>query len=56
MPLVQAYVQLYRARLFRDHETLAEARRLIETATATGSRNWRTPWRRRWIGRGDSTA
>ena len=31
MPLFQADVQLYRARLFRDREALAEARRLIES-------------------------
>jgi hypothetical protein len=30
MPLIQADIQLYRARLFRDRAALAEARRLIE--------------------------
>src|SRR6185295_2440758 len=30
MPLFQADIQLYRARLFRDRDALAEARRLIE--------------------------
>lgn len=30
MPLFQADVQLYRARLFKDKEALVEARRLIE--------------------------
>lgn len=30
MPLFQADIQLYRARLFRDRAALAEARRLIE--------------------------
>jgi hypothetical protein len=30
MPLVQADIQLTRARLFRDRGALAEARRLIE--------------------------
>jgi hypothetical protein len=30
MPLYQADIQLYRARLFRDRAALAEARRLIE--------------------------
>jgi hypothetical protein len=30
MPLFQADVQLYRARLFKDKEALVDARRLIE--------------------------